>query len=69
MSTSIERAEVEVKRWSDLLAVAAAEDQTNVDKVALYERQLKDANDRLKEANAVHLASINQQPAAAPAGN
>ena len=69
MSTPTERAEAEVKRWSDLLEAALIKDEVNVDQIALFERYLKEANERLKEANAIQLASISQQQAAAPVGN
>ena len=59
MSTSerIERAEEKVNFWDGELRIA-----TTQERIDLCER-------RLKEANAIYLASINQQQTAAPAGN
>lgn len=65
MSTSErEEAREQVKFWDGALSIA-----TTQERIDLCERRLTDANERLKEANAIYLATINQQQAAAPVGN
>ena len=66
MSTteSIHRAEDMVIYWDGELRKA-----TTQERIDLCERILTEANLRLKDANTIHLATINQQQAAAPAGN
>lgn len=66
MSTSerIERAEEMVSFWDGALRTASTQER-----IDLCREQLKEAREQLKEANAIYLASMNQQQAAAPAGN
>ena len=65
MSTSErEEAREKVNFWDGELRKATAQER-----IDLCREQLKDANERLKEANAIYLATINQQQAAAPVGN
>lgn len=67
-NSDLEEAKAEVKRWSDCLLAAMSNDPINAVNVAIYERQLKDANKRLEEANAIHLATINLKTTVASAG-
>ena len=60
MSTSErEEAREQVKFWDGALRIA-----TTQERIDLCERRLTGANERLKEANAIYLATINQQQAA-----
>ena len=58
MSTSErEEAREQVKFWDGALRIATTQERIDL------------CNERLKEANAIYLAIINQQQAAVPAGN